>query len=144
MGSSGTSNVIMLSGDTHSPCHKMIIIWLTIGSMPSHYNTMYISLLSKLFWRQVYFYPHNGKSICWKSLKVSICKRNESLTWMTCAFLDSFALIFRIMKKNQNLSKKFLSSLKEWLQIIPQYFATWLEQSLRSVNIAEIFGTYEF
>ena len=50
MGSSGTSNAIMLSGDTHSPCHKMMIIWSTIGSMPSHYNTMHLSLLSKLFW----------------------------------------------------------------------------------------------
>ena len=50
MGSSGTSNAIMLSGDTHSPCHKMMIIWSTIGSMPGHYNTMHISLLSKLFW----------------------------------------------------------------------------------------------
>ena len=50
MGSSGTSNAIMLSDDTHSPCHKMMIIWSTIGSMPSHYNTMHLSLLSKLFW----------------------------------------------------------------------------------------------
>ena len=142
MGSSGTSNVIMLSGDTHSPCHKMIIIWLTIGSMPSHYNTMHIYLLSKLFWRQVYFYPHNGKSICWKSLKVSICKRNESLTWMTCAFLDSFALIFRmVIKESESIQE--ISFFFERI-IIPQYFATWLEQSLRSVNIAEIFGTYEF
>ena len=70
MGSSGTSNAIMLSGDTHSPCHKMMIIWSTIGSMPSHYNTMHLSLSSKHFWsggaKTGVLVPTTGKSSIWR------------------------------------------------------------------------------
>ena len=76
-------------------------------------------------------------SICWKSLKESICNRNESLTRMTCAFLDSFALIFWIIIKESE-SIQEMSFFFE--RIIPPYFATW---DLWVLGFSDWIGAYD-